>query len=284
MGDMLSDLEKMFSNINVNDSDTLFGTEKPAEKAAPEKQEKPEKSDEEYEKEAVFEKKYQCPVCDCSFSQKAVKMSAIRLVSTDTDLRRRYKHFDPIKYDVIVCPKCGYAAMGQQSFSIISSIQRKLLREQIQANFKGLPAAGELLGYDDALVRYKLALYSAVVKKSKTSERAYLCLRMAWLYRSKKEGLDSSKENYQELLKKYEEEEKSYMQKAYTGFGTAVETELFPICGMDENTFNYLYAELARRCGDTDMAKKMIGTVLTSKSTSPALKEKARALKEMLMG
>lgn len=284
MGDMLSDLEKMFSNIDVNNEDTLFGTEKPADKAVAAEKEKVEKTDEEYEREALFEKKYSCPVCETQFSQKAVRMGATRLLSTDTDLRRKFKYFDPIKYDIIACPKCGYAAIGQQSFGVISSIQRKLLKEQIQANFKGLPAADDLLSYDDALVRYKLALYSGVVKKSKTSERAYLCLRMAWLYRGKKESLNPSEENYQELLKKYEEEEKGYLQKAYTGFGAAVESEMFPICGMDENTFDYLYAELARRCGDTDMAKKMVSTLLVSKSASPALKEKARMLKDLLMG
>lgn len=282
MGDMLSDLEKMFSDIDVNDADTLFGTEKPADKAAPAEKEQVEKTDEEYEREAVFEKKYECPVCDAKFVQKAVRMGAIRLASTDTDLRRKYKHFDPIKYDIIACPKCGYAAMGLQSFRLMSSIQRKLLKEQIQANFKGMPETGELMSYEDALVRYKLALYSGVVKKSKTSERAYLCLKIAWLYRSMGEELKPSDENYQEKRKKYEEEEKGYLEKAYTGFGAAVQSEMFPICGMDENTFNYLYAELARRTGNLDMAKRMIGTILVSKSASAALKEKARALKDLM--
>lgn len=282
MGNMLSDLEKMFSDIDVNDADTLFGTEKPVEKTAPVEKEQIEKTDEEYERDAVFEKKYECPVCDAKFTQKAVRMGAIRPISTDTDLRRKYKHFDPIKYDIIACPKCGYAAMGQQSFKLMSSLQRKLLKEQIQANFKGLPEAGELMSYEDALVRYKLALYSGIVKKSKTSERAYLCLKLAWLYRSMGEELDLSEESSKEKLKKYKEEEKSYLEKAYTGFGTAVQNEMFPICGMDENTFNYLYAELARRTGNLDVAKRMIGLILVSKSATSALKEKARTIKDLL--
>lgn len=284
MGDMLSDLEKMFSNIDVDDADALFGTEKPADKAATAAKEQVEKSDQDYEREALFEKKYECPICDSQFTQKSIRMGATRLISTDTDLRRKFKYFDPSKYDILACPKCGYAALGQQSFNSVSSLQRKMLKEQIQANFKGMPEMGELMSYDDALARYKLALYTSVVKKSKNSERAYLCLKMAWLYRGKKEDMDPAEENYQEKQKKCEEEEKGYLQKAYTGFGAAVQNEMFPICGMDENTFNYLYAELARRSGDIDMAKRMVGTILISKSATPALKEKARALKELLVG
>ena len=57
---------------------------------------------------------------------------------------------------------------------------------------------------------------------------------------------------------------------------------MFPICGMDETTFNYLYADLSRRLGKIDMAKKMLGTVLVSKTATAALKDKARQLKEII--
>lgn len=284
MGDMFSDLEQMgFGNIDIDD-EALFGTEKPAavDKDAAQAKEQDEKSDQEYEKEALFDKKYECPICDTNFAQKTVRTGKTRLLSTDTDLRHKFKYFDPIKYDIIACPKCGYAAMGQKSFDSISSMQRKLLKEQVQASFKGLPAAGELYTYDDAIVRYKLALYSSIVKKSKASERAYLCLKIAWLYRGKREDMPVTEENYDEKQRKCEEEEKGYLQKAYNGFDAAVQAEMFPICGMDEMTFNYLYADLARRTGDMDMAKKMLGTVLVSKTATAALKEKARELKELL--
>lgn len=285
MGDMFSELEKLgFSDIEIKDKD-LFDTGKPQNVEKPEaavKKEPDEKEPEEYERESLFDKKYECPICDHQFQQKAVRTGKTRLLSTDTDLRHKFKGFDPIKYDIIACPKCGYAAMGLKSFEGLSSLQRKLLREQVQAKFKGLPPTGELLSYDDAVVRYKLALYSSIVKKSKTSERAYICLKIAWLFRGKGEALDPSGESYEENLKKCAEEEKEYMQKAYQGFGAAVQSEMFPICGMDEMHFNYLYAELARRTGDISMAKRMLGNVLVSKSATSTLKDKARVLKELI--
>lgn len=284
MKDMFSDLQQMgLANIDIGD-DALFASDKPAAADKSDAQAKghEEKSDREYEKEALFDKKYECPICDTKFVQKAVRTGKTRLVSTDTDLHHKFKYFDPIKYDIIACPKCGYAAMGQKSFDSISSLQRKLLKEQIQANFKGLPETEELFSYDDAIMRYKLALYSSIVKKSKNSERAYLCLKIAWLYRGKKEDMPETEENYNEKQTKCAEEEKGYLQKAYNGFGAAVQAEMFPICGMDEMTFNYLYADLARRIGDIDMARKMLGTILVSKTATAALKEKARVLKDLL--
>lgn len=280
---MFSDLAQMgFTGLNEEklfDTGKAMGVEN-AEGSV--KKGAEEKDPKEVERESLFDKKYECALCDHHFTQKTVRMGRTRLLSTDTDLRHKYKYFDPMKYDIIVCPKCGYAAMGQRSFEGLSSLQRKLLREQVQANFKGLPPMGELYTYDEAIVRYKLALYSSIVKKSKISERAYLCLKMAWLFRGKREEMDPSEENYEEKQKICEEEEKEYLLKAYNGFDTAVQSEMFPICGMDEATFNYLYADLARRLGKIDMAKKMIGLVLVSKTATSTLKEKARTLKELL--
>lgn len=284
MGDMFSELEKMgFRDISDKE---LFEAEKPHVEEKEDDTEKIKKAELaeaiDLEKSSLFDKKFECPVCDTKFTDKAVRTGKTRLQSTDTDLRHRYKGFDPIKYDIIACPNCGYAAMGLKSFMGLSSLQRKLLREQVQAQFKGLPPTGELLSYEDALARYKLALYSSMVKKSRLSERAYLCLKIAWLYRGMKENLEEGSKDYETNLEKYKAEEMDYLNKAYNGFGTAVQNEMFPICGMDEMTYDYLYGELARRTGHMDMAKKMIGTVLVSKSASAALKDKARDIKELI--
>ena len=239
-------------------------------------------AEKEYERDSLFDKKYECPICDNQFKERTVRTGKARLISTDTDLHHKYKVFDPIKYDIIVCPRCGYAAMGIKSFQGLSSLQRKLLREHVQANFKGLPPMGELYSYDEAILRYKLALFSSSVKKSKVSEQAYMCLKIAWLYRGKAEEIDKGEEQYEEKVEKCRSEENSYIERAYKGFDTAAQSEMFPICGMDETTFNYLYADLSRRLGKIDMAKKMLGTVLVSKTATAALKDKARQLKEII--
>lgn len=285
MGGMFAELEPIGFHNTSEAEKSLFDTGKTSAKDVPvdaETKAKEEREAKEYERDSLFDKKYECPICDNQFKERTVRTGKTRLISTDTDLRHKYKAFDPIKYDIIACPKCGYAAMGIKSFQGLSSLQRKLLREQVQANFKGLPPMGELYTYDEAILRYKLALYSSIVKKSRASERAYMCLKIAWLYRSKSEELDQKEEKYEEKRVKCRAEEDSYIERAYKGFDTAAQSEMFPICGMDETTFNYLYADLSRRLGKIDMAKKMLGTVLVSRSATAALKDKARRLKEII--
>lgn len=285
MSGIFKELEPMgLKNADIAEQ-SLFATgrgERAEKQSDQELREKAEKEAKEYEKDSLFDKKYECPICDNRFKERTVRTGKTRLLSTDTDLRHKYRAFDPIKYDIIVCPKCGYAAMGQRSFEGLSSLQRKFLREQVQANFKGLPPMDEIFTYDQAILRYKLALYSSIVKRSKASERAYMCLKIAWLFRSKREDMKPTEEKYEEKILKCSMEEKSYLEKAYKGFDTAVQSEMFPICGMDEMTFNYLYADLSRRTGNMDMAKKMLGMVLVSKSATSTLKDKARTLKEII--
>lgn len=76
-------------------------------------EQKETKSPEELEKEALFDKTYECPICNLTFKTKCVRAGKVRLESKDTDLRPIYNHIDPIKYDVITCEKCGYSALGR---------------------------------------------------------------------------------------------------------------------------------------------------------------------------
>ena len=44
---------------------------------------------------------------------------------------------DVLKYDAIVCPECGYAALSR-FFKFVTNPQSKMIHEQISASFKGL--------------------------------------------------------------------------------------------------------------------------------------------------
>ncbi|MCI9539734.1 MAG: DUF2225 domain-containing protein [Lachnospiraceae bacterium] len=286
MGKIFTELKPMGLSGLDEDDKTLFDNGRTSHLnmvSESEKKEQEKQAGKEFEKDSLFDKKYECPICDYKFTQRTVRTGRTRLLSTDTDLRHKFRYFDPIKYDIIACPKCGYAALGQKSFIGISSLQRKFLKEEVQANFKGLPPMGEIYTYDDAILLYKLALYSSVVKKSRVSERAYICLKIAWLFRGKREDMNPLEEGFEEKQANCLQEENDYLAKAYSGFDAAVQSEMFPICGMDEMTFNYLYADLSRRLGNIDMAKKMIGTILVSKTATSTLKDRARTLKELLM-
>ena len=88
--------------------------------------------------------------------------------------------------------------------------------------------------------------------------------------------------DYDEKLQECKNEEKEFICNAYEGFLAAMEKELFPICGMDESTYMYLVADLARRCKDYENAAKLISQILTSRAASQKVKERTRDLKELI--
>lgn len=236
------------------------------------------KTPEELEAEYIFDKTYTCPVCDKSFKSKTMKSNKAKLISTDMDLRPVHQNVDIVKYDVVACPHCGYAVLARY-FAPLTSMQIKKIKESISQNYKKQEEKKKLYSYDDAIKRSKLALLSSVVKGSKDSEKAYVCLKTAWLFRGKAEHLPETEE---EEIKRCQREEDAFLHKAYDGLVSARQKELFPICGMDELTFDYLLAALAHRLGHLEVSAKLIGEILTKPTANRRIKEKTGILKEAL--
>ncbi len=248
---------------------------------APKVEEKKQEVAKVEEKDLIYDKTYSCPVCYEDFTCKIIKTGKAKLLGTDWDLRPKYEGIDPLKYDVQVCPKCGYAALSR-FFPNITSGQGKLVKENISKNVRMSAFNGEVYTYDEALERYKLALINTVVKRGKASEKAYVCLKSAWLLRSYAEWLDETGDTTKsrEELKAQEEE---YLTNAFTGFVEARQSESFPMCGMDESTIDYLLAELATHFKKYDVASKLIASLLTSPFAPSRMKDKARDLKEEIL-
>ncbi len=127
-----------------------------------------------------------------------------------------------------------------------------------------------------------MALVSSIVKKAKTSERAYTCLKTAWVIRGKAETLPKDTPDYKQVLLRLKKEEMEFISNAYEGFSDAFMKETFPMCGMDESTITLLVAELARKTGKLDEASRWISRVLVSRDANDRIKDKAREIKELL--
>lgn len=277
MGKLFAGLERFGLN-NMKDMEVFHEETKKEEE-----KKQPEVKNEITEADLLFEKTYTCPVCDTTFKAKTIRTGKAKLLSADTDLRPRYQGVDCLKYDAIVCTKCGFAALGRFfSSKYITPVQAKFIKEQVSSSFRGLPEEGEILTYDDAIMRHKLALANTVVKKAKISERAYTCLKLAWVLRGKAESLSKDDPNYAAQVKELKEEEDECILNAYEGFQQAFSKETFPMCGMDEITTTYLEAELARRCRRFDEAGRWIAQILTSRQANERIKNKAREIKELI--
>ena len=237
-------------------------------------EEKHEKTEIDY----LFDKTHTCPVCDEEFKCSAVRTGKAKLIGTDSDLRPKYQGIDPLKYDALVCPRCGYAAVNR-FFNAITTPQAKLVTEQISKRFNATLKLDGVFSYDDAILFHRLALASAVVKRSKLSERAYTCLKTAWLLRAKQEDA-STEEKDKPALKAQELE---FLKNAYEGFVEAVSKENYPICGMDELTLDCVIADIGRRIGRYEEAGRLISKVIVSRSAPDRIKNKAREIKELIV-
>ncbi|MBQ9608797.1 MAG: DUF2225 domain-containing protein [Lachnospiraceae bacterium] len=253
--------------INVIDKPRTTDTDR--EKAAAQLERK--------EEDYIFDKKYQCPVCDLGFTSKCVKTGKLQRKKTDTDLRPVYDFMDPLKYDVVSCSYCGYSSLTRY-YGRLSNHQIMEIKNNIGKTFKGLEDKDGPYTYDEAILRHKLALICSVVKKAKNGERAYTALKTAWVIRGKRLSNDKNDPENKALYN----DELECLQNAYDGFVLAISSEPFPIAGMDENTLKYIMADLARKLKKFEESARLIGSVITSKSTNKRLKDEALNLKELI--
>ncbi len=262
----------------------LYADEKQEQKEQKEKQEVKEKVVEiPKEEEFLLEKSVRCIVCDKVFRTRLVKSGRVKRMEPDMDLRPRHQYIDTLKYDAASCPYCGYTALNR-FFEHMSPGQIRLVKEQICSNFKqanmDLP---EVYDYDRAIDMHKLSLLNAMVKKAKTSEKAYNCLIISWLLRGKAEQIESETPELKSQIDACRQEEESFYQQAYDGLMKAVSTEMFPICGMDQSTMDYLLAVMSFHYKKYDVASKTLANVITSASASRKTKDKALELKDAII-
>lgn len=214
--------------------------------------------------DCLYEKTYKCNVCGHSFKAKTIRRGKTKFIDNDIDLKSHFEPIQPDYYDVVICDKCGYSAVLSK-FNKITQTQSFLITENISKRFvpRKYP---ELYTVDVAIERFKLALLNCVTINAKDGEKAYICLKLAWLYRDKKD-----KKN-----------EITFLTSAYKGFMIAFSKESFPICGMDENTLSYILAATAYNLGLKQQAVKLLSMLFVRRNLNPRLKLKMEELREIL--
>lgn len=234
------------------------------------------------EKDLVLQKSVQCPICDHKFKTLIVKSAKVKREGSDPDLRPHYHNIDTLKYEVCVCPKCGYAAMNKY-FNHVSSTQMKWIKEAVCSKFTPLSDdVPEIYTADRAVDRYKLALVSTLAKHGQMSEKALICLRIAWIRRDQiKETPDHTPEQLKkrkELMEEYE----GFYRQAYDGFNKAYSTETGPYAGLSGNTLEFILANMAIHFKDYGTASKLISGLLGNPNTPQRVKDKCLDLKEKI--
>lgn len=233
--------------------------------------------------EVVFlaDRDHTCPVCRTRFTSKAVMSGKAKADGMDLDTRPRFKNVDIIKYRIIECPVCGYAEMDRYFNDIrekeIELIKEKNLRPNHPGEFNEISR-----DYPDAYKYYKSALRCALVRGLKNGRRGYIALNTAWLLRGWRENL--LKDGY--VIKFTDPmsviEKNKLMKYALRNLQEAEIKESFPICGIDDATFDYLLAALCYAQDQILDSQRYLLRGLQNRSLKPVLRAKAEDLREMI--
>ena len=221
-------------------------------------------TNEEKQKNLIYDREITCPVCNNTFKAKAVKTSASRILSRDSDSFIVYDVINPYFYDVLICNSCGYAAM-KSDFEKIKSHKKELVLSNVTPKWKPreYPA---ILDEKIAIERYKLALLNAVLIGLPDSTKGMISLKIAWMYR----------------LLNNDEQENLFLKQALDGFNTAYINELFPIYGLQRDSLMYLLGELNRKLGNSQDALLWFSKTIVSTNSSAKVKEMARIGKDLI--
>ncbi len=234
------------------------------------------------EKTLLIDKRYTCPVCDKQMRAKAVKSNSARFVNTMGDLRPVYSNINVTKYDAVCCPNCGYAALTQ-NFSNITLTQKKIIQEKIQTNYKSHEETEcDFYTTEVAISRMKMALLCTITKEAKESEIGNVCLKISWLYQALADEIPKDAPDADAKKTLYLKEAHNAAMKSYEHLTAARMHENYPIAGMNETTLDYLLAYFAYKKGEYQTAMQFLSGVVSNRSTSPRLKDKALDLKDMI--
>ncbi|WP_428911163.1 DUF2225 domain-containing protein [Niallia sp. Krafla_26] len=212
--------------------------------------------------EPLYDKKYECHICSNKFHSKKIRTRFVKLESTDTDFCPTYTdpENNPILYQIIVCPSCGYSFSedfsNYFSYGTKEAIQDKVCSKWNPHHFS------DKRSIEDAIKTYKLAIYCATLKQEKHIILAGLYIKLTWLYRYL--GNDT--------------QEQRFMNIALQEYFYSYTTQDFQGTQVSEIRVLYLLGELSIRTGNIKDASVHFSKVIEQqkKTTESRLVEMAK--------
>lgn len=208
----------------------------------------------------LFDKTVECPCCVEKFTTKKVRISRLRLLKRDEDFLNHYNLESPIKYNIFVCPNCGYAAY-ENKYKDMTREKIRSIKENITSRWKKREFGG-VRNLDEAIETYKLGLITGNILGLKRLELANICLNMGWLYRMKEDG----------------DREGRFLTLARDEFIEAYSNESLSGTNIDDVKLTYLIGELSRRVGQKEEALSWFNICLglPEANMNPAISNMAR--------
>ncbi|NLK34432.1 MAG: DUF2225 domain-containing protein [Gracilibacteraceae bacterium] len=208
---------------------------------------------------SLYSKKVVCPICGKQFSSMKAKINSCKVKKRDEDFCIHYMDLNPMYYDIFVCPCCAYAA-PENTFRELTEEEAGILKEAFSGRKVGRSFCSER-SLDDAIAAYKLAIYTAELRKASAGTLAGLCLKLAWLFRFKGD-----------------KQEELFLGYSLRNYLEAFNKEPLPIGNLNEISLMYLIGELSRRLGKLNEAITWFGKAVVSpeRKENPKIEKLAR--------
>ncbi len=204
---------------------------------------------------------YTCPVCGTKFMEKSILYSLLRTVKTGFDLRIEFKDFDPMWYNILVCPSCKYSNQ-EKDFPNVGRGEGMKIQQKFAQN--GIADIDNIYSDKRMVEEVILAHYIAISCVEEISDNevslAKLWLNIVWLY---EDVGDDEKVRYasQKALERYNHIYQ-YTRKLET---PEAEQQIFMIM-----------AELYLRLSEKTQAMQFLSLAFKSESSNRVYKEKCR--------
>ena len=186
-----------------------------------------------------------CPICGAKVDFTKIRTRSVRLLKQDSDFCPYYEGENPILYEAVICPECGYGS-HITTFEQVNGIEKARTREKITPKWHKRCFLGERT-YDQALEAFKIVLLNLYEREAVRSEIAKICLRIAWIYRYKNED---------RLENKFLEHALNYYKMAY-------HEEDLTSGKLDEYTCMFIIGELSKRAGHYNESLQWFSRLIT---------------------
>lgn len=197
----------------------------------------------------IYNSKITCPVCETDIEVTKVRSRIIRLVKQDGDFCPHYDGINPLLYEAVICPECGYGS-HITTFSQINKYEKIKVKEKITPKWHKRSFTGER-DMEHAMEAFKLVLLNLYAMEAPKSEIGKISLRIAWLYRYKEEH---------QLEEKFLECALESYIEAYS------QEDLIDEGKLDEYTCLYIIGELSKRLKRYEQSIQWLSRIIMSYS------------------
>ncbi|WP_246945713.1 DUF2225 domain-containing protein [Bacillus pinisoli] len=200
----------------------------------------------------LFDKTVTCAACTNTYTTKKVRSRFVRALRSDSDFCSYYadEENSPLLYYVSVCPECGFSTSDEFS-SKFPPQTLHTIKTSISANWT-YKDYGNKRTVKEAIEAYKLASYSATLKKEKAIVLAGVYMRLAWILRKEKDH----------------EQEMRFMNLAVNAYTQSYINEDFQSTDMSEIKLLYLIGDLYRRLGEEKQAAVYLSKVIQQQTST----------------